>query len=156
MPNYCSNRILISGKDLLEFKKTLESKDDKLLFSFSQTIPRPKDEEENWYIWNINNWGTKWDISENVYINDNTFSIQCDTAWSPPIEWAKNCLKKYDLNIEIGYCEMGCQFYGYWNNKDGENTMEFEDGDLEYDEDEFILGGNLKKHVEKYEIGLGG
>jgi len=23
-------------------------------------MPRPKEEEDNWYHWNIDNWGTKW------------------------------------------------------------------------------------------------
>jgi len=40
----------------------------------------------NWYAWNIDNWGTKWDasVSEVVHDGDNEWRVTFDTAWSPP------------------------------------------------------------------------
>ena len=50
-------------------------------------------EGDNWYYWNLNHWGTKWDIAkddETMYSNteledlgDNTIMYRFHTAWSP-------------------------------------------------------------------------
>lgn len=53
---------------------------------------------DNWYDWNVRNWGTKWDVAvsdEEKYKNtellehvsdneDHCLSYRIDTAWSPP------------------------------------------------------------------------
>lgn len=41
---------------------------------------------KSWYDWNIAHWGTKWDLCESSIekIDDNTVTISCQTAWSPP------------------------------------------------------------------------
>ena len=39
----------------------------------------------NWYDWNINNWGTKWDACDVTWEQGSDhFHIRFDTAWSPP------------------------------------------------------------------------
>ena len=48
--------------------------------------PRPKEEDENWYDWNTDNWGTKWDMRVygfNFQFEELTFCG--DTAWNFPI-----------------------------------------------------------------------
>lgn len=42
--------------------------------------PRPKDQDENWYEWNIENWGTKWGDYDTELEYDN---YDFTTAWSP-------------------------------------------------------------------------
>ncbi len=38
----------------------------------------------NWYVWSINNWGTKWNSSNLQIVNDG-LAIQFDSAWDPAI-----------------------------------------------------------------------
>ena len=161
MPNWCCNKIIIKGESLNEFKKTLNTKNEQNMivdFSFYQTIPIPT-QIEDWYLWNIDNWGTKWDCKTLlVDIDDNFISITCDTAWSPPIKWAENCLKKFNnLSIEIGYCESGMSFFGVW--KDNVNDYQpFDDDDLIYDEiqEKYKYSKKLQDHLDKYDIDIGG
>ena len=89
MPNWCSNVATINHGDkekidAIEFELTKE-KDDIALFQMLR--PCPEANAENWYEWNINHWGTKWDAS--IYdferLDDNNIKINFDTAWGPPI-----------------------------------------------------------------------
>jgi len=72
--------------------------------SFQNVIPIPEEirdeyystcdsegmkNENNWYKWNVNNWGCKWDASETnewFEVEDGiaTLSFSFDTPWSPP------------------------------------------------------------------------
>ena len=110
----------------------------KVEFSFHQIVPRPEKCKDA-FSWNVENWGTKWDIhSYHIEYDDNkTISIECNSAWSPPTDWASNCLKKFDdLSIEIGYSEGGMAYFGVW--KDNINEyIPHDDNDVIYDEDEF-------------------
>lgn len=40
-----------------------------------------KDDYLDWYNFSIDNWGTKWNASD-VYVDEKTFSIEFQTAWS--------------------------------------------------------------------------
>lgn len=152
MPNWCSIKIIISGKSLSKFKKTLENEN----FCFQQTVPILSNQS----IWGgVKEWGTKWDVADaKVKIFDTSIEILTETAWSPPLKWAENCRNKFvSLDIEIGYCEVGMEYYGVWKNG-VDQCFNFACGECRYDKkiDNYILGGNLKKHIEKYGIGLGG
>jgi len=164
MPNWCNNKIIIKGKSLNEFKKTLNTMNGEkkiVEFSFHQIVPRPEN-CINVRSWNIDNWGSKWDIDsceiEYEYDDNKTISIECNTAWSPPTDWACNCLKKFDdLSIEIGYSEGGMAYFGVW--KDNINEyIPHDDNDVIYDEDEFefIYSKRLQEHLDKYGIDIGG
>lgn len=44
--------------------------------------------ENNWYNWNVANWGCKWDVHDesSVERSDDTYaSVTFDTPWSPPM-----------------------------------------------------------------------
>ena len=99
--------------------------DDNLTFWTS--CPRPEEEEENWYNWSIENWGTKWDVSECEIYEQSNEEVQYnfDTAWGPPNEWLVETAKIYpDLKFVITYEECGCNFWG---------TKVFEEGLLSYE-----------------------
>ena len=173
MPNFCVNTIILKGhKEYLDqFRKTLdkEAEEEPTVFSFHQTVPIPESEKSNWYTWNPKNWGTKWDACspEIIENTDTSITIQCDTAWTPPIPWAKSVGKMYPkLYITVAYCEYGCGFYGYIEIKNesyfvGKGTV-FDD--VVDDQEDFgstmdliISDSLLDKFVKKYQIrSLGG
>jgi hypothetical protein len=76
----------------------------------------------HWYDWAIENWGTKWDVSnEHVYETThgyvpgvfNKFSFAFDTAWGPPEQWITSLSKECpDLRFRLEYYELGCWFAG--------------------------------------------
>jgi len=43
--------------------------------------PRPKDQDENWYQWNIENWHTKWGDYDTELHDETIYDFV--TAWSP-------------------------------------------------------------------------
>ena len=100
--------------------------------TFWNTCPRPDEEEADWYNWSVENWGTKWDVSDCEIIDQSDYDVNYtfSTAWSPPIEWLTETAKIYpDLKFEITYEECGCNFWG---------KSVFEEGILSY-EDELSL-----------------
>ena len=91
MPNYCDNRVTIIGHkedlDILEEEK----------LTFSKFVPRPADQEENWYEWNNAHWGTKWEHAEYEMTmrDDHVLVAHFRTAWAPPIAFFSALLKLY-------------------------------------------------------------
>lgn len=74
MPNWCCNNLQIKGnkKELIKFynenKNNDSSYENKVQeLDFYKSIPIPKDQEENWYKWNNQNLGTKWNVSDASY-----------------------------------------------------------------------------------------
>jgi hypothetical protein len=69
----------------------------------------------SWYDFNINNWGTKWDVeSDNVEIVDaNTVTAGFDSAWAPPTR-AYEQLMDLGFEVEAFYYEPGMQYVGKW------------------------------------------
>jgi len=87
MPNWCQNVATIVHEDKEKIdaieNELNKEKDDIALFQMLR--PRPADQEETWYAWNCDNWGTKWDISYCDFdrIDDYTIKLNFDTAWGP-------------------------------------------------------------------------
>ena len=142
MPNWCSNSITISGpKDKIKaiWEEATAEGDHKGLLE--ALVPAPEnlfrgnlgaaEEAEckekgipNWYNWNINNWGTKWDVStEGLEFIEDGDDAQItgwfDSAWSPPIEAYNNFLEENeDCSLEANYEEGGMDFAGIYDNGD--------------------------------------
>ena len=124
MPNYCNSVVTLSGEGLGAFRKSLNGEK----FSFQQLVPRSEEDEKNWYWWSVENWGSKWDVIEYI-LQDNGDSIVIDmeTAWSPPLPWARRVSQLIpDLKIVIEYREPGVRFSGTYTALNGEdlNTPE--------------------------------
>ena len=125
MPNWCENRIKISGPTEKINKLWENINNDGLLNTLR---PQPDNLEEHEHrCWRINNWGTKWEVnSEDLCVVDNsdgTSYIWGDfvSAWSPPIE-AYTTFNKInnDCEVEGWYFELGCGFCGLHSSKDGD------------------------------------
>lgn len=117
MPNWCDNSITVSHPDKEMMVKFASAVTDGILFG--TFIPMPESETD-WYGWNVDNWGTKWDVS------DGNFDLEEDglsghgwfnTAWGPPIA-AFEKLQELGFSIDALYHECGMGFAGTW--EDGE------------------------------------
>jgi len=80
-------------------------------------VPQPNfSGDQDWYQWNISNWGTKWPLSD-VYIDNDAESDSIEfsfsTAWAPPVEafhtWAAGDGR---VEFSLEYWEPGCGFVG--------------------------------------------
>lgn len=115
MPNWCSNRAVITGP-VPVISKIIEILNDPDGDLLNWMAPRPKAAEDDWYNWNINNWGTKWPITD-IYFehssDEDTIEFSFSSAWSPPIEafrtWAEDDGR---VTFVLDYWEPGCAFVG--------------------------------------------
>jgi len=123
MPNWCSNNVEFHNDDVAEVakleahlqfldkRKKGESAEAGL---FEYFVPRPPEAEDNWYDWNVSNWGTKWEAS--IYswtkVNDNSITINFDTAWSPPTTLYEFLAGNTEWYVTATYYEPGMSFVG--------------------------------------------
>lgn len=143
MPNHITNRVSFEGdkeriKELRESVKGqpwAESDDNTVSeFDFNKIIPPPanlvtgslsldemaslaKQGIPNWYNWNIDNWGTKWNAYKIASDDD---YIQFNTAWSTPEPVIKALSEKFpDVEIRVEYADedlgYNCGTYIYLN-----------------------------------------
>jgi hypothetical protein len=80
----------------------------------------PLPEGEDWYQWQCNNWGTKWDFGKDEYTDPATIEndkvvVSFNSAWSPPIQFYEK-LVELDYNVRATYFEPGMAFCGIWDN----------------------------------------
>ena len=137
MPNWCNNSITISGPTETIKQLWDDAHTDVETFELLNAMaPMPKELEDttapseedgmpNWWNWRVNNWGTKWDISdEGLEYIDNGDGTACitgwfDSAWAPPIGAYDKFLDDMDnCSIEATYEEGGMDFAGIYNNGD--------------------------------------
>lgn len=92
---------------------------------------------DNWYDWNVQNWGTKWDVEvlkSNCWLDETSINMSFNTAWSPPETFLKKLQQKYQsLDIKLSYTLEGSDTCGLFETyRDGDFV------DLDYSEDEVI------------------
>jgi hypothetical protein len=140
MPNYCNNSLFIQGEsvDVAKFyENNMIKGSDDMELDFSRAVPQPKFDNpteqemfdsEGWYDWNIQNWGTKWNANTNYYDyeeDSEQFTVDFDTAWSPPIAWLEKVVAKYpELTFNLAYHEAGMNFRGEADGSEGELVNE--------------------------------
>jgi hypothetical protein len=156
MPNWNENKLSI-----MDCSPELESYLKENGLSFEKIKPTPPEllEGNGWYNWRLENWGTKWDLSEQEQreVADQLISEDCDfqapfmTAWSPPLQ-AIAALSEMFPNDQftLDYFEGGCWFAGTAIISEGQiDDNQVDDADVtefakenfsfvEYDEDEEI------------------
>lgn len=121
--------------------------------------------KDDWYNWNLRNWGTKWDVTDALLAehSKNKLLYVFYTAWSPPAEAIDHLAKQYPTltfsmkSIDEGdmyACELG------WN--DGVRVVEMDlpitheinmelrgscwgcDEDMEFDDDDDEVSNRVK------------
>jgi hypothetical protein len=154
MPNWCYNSVTLhhDNKEVIDgFEQELLKEDAQ---PFNHLRPRPASEEENWYDWNINNWGCKWDVSMMDWEreDDNTIVMHFDSAWSPPIT-IYDFLETEGWSVRAMYHEPGMGFAGrFENGMDEYYEMDWTDRDSIEELPEDILDfTNALEDLERYE-----
>ena len=73
--------------------------------------------DDRWYHWCIDNWGTKWDadMHDIEYQDSEILELTFNTAWSPPEGVMEKLREKYpELSFQCFYDEPGCEISGYY------------------------------------------
>lgn len=143
MPNWCSNVVTFSHDDAEQIKRLVGAfNGDGLMKEF---IPVPKELQEttapnnvnegemvqkygygDWYSFQVNEWGTKWDVSSEEYNRveytegETRVTISFESAWSPPLEFY-NKMVAMGFSVDAYYYEPGMAFCGHYES--GEDAM---------------------------------
>ena len=119
MPNWCSNNLSLSHKDPAMISRAKKAFEDGNFFN--EFVPLPKEQEENWYDWHCENWGTKWDIAEGFIGMESAKELELgfDTAWSPPVAFYKK-MEELGFKVVADYREDGIGYIGEYS--DGEDS----------------------------------
>lgn len=120
MPNWCECTLIVMDdnfNNLETFYQDNKDESQNFELSFNKMIPLPDDEQENWYNWRVQNWGTKWDLSnDTLYTVDSEskyISYSFNTAWNPPFAWLNSVTNIYkDLTFQLKYAEPGHAYAG--------------------------------------------
>jgi hypothetical protein len=108
---------------------------------------------EDWYRWNIDNWGTKWDASSTCVeqLDDTNFNVQFNTAWSPPIDWFEKVIPMYpQLEFDLIFDEESQDYCGRMTGKNGEIDLEVGKPYFTDENDNRVIY-DMDKHQWKYE-----
>jgi hypothetical protein len=122
MPNWCSNKLTITGnkENLAVFKDQVKGKRTDLCLN--NLVPMPKElegttspgDDPNWYEWRLRNWGIKWNIEAHlVDESENMLIYEFESPWCPPYGWIGKIAPMFpDLSFELYYKEPGMCFQG--------------------------------------------
>jgi hypothetical protein len=143
MPNWCNNNLTLQHEDPAMIKRAADALErGEFLHEF---IPVPEDLKivagcvgdpveqakleadtarnvekygyGNWYDYQVNEWGTKWDVGQDgatdVHPDGKMLHTYFDSAWSPPIAAYE---KLTDMGFTVGamYYEPGMAYAGIW------------------------------------------
>lgn len=123
MPNWCENKIQITGpdKDLKKFLEEAEGPVDDCgevkssAISMERLLPPPENLDDNARVlWQIENWGTKWDCpTEDVNIYPEAFYCRILSASAPPIAFFRTISVRFpNILFKINYFEPGMMLAG--------------------------------------------
>lgn len=131
MPNHVTHKLIFDAKEAENIFGTIVKDGN---FDFNTLIPQPlhiyrgdissddeKDFPQNWFSWNKENWGTKWNAYQTkTEICENIAWIVFDTAWSIPYPIMAAFANKFHIPFEHRYFDEGHNFWGIerWNSDD--------------------------------------
>ena len=143
MPNWCNNNLTLQHEDPAMIKRAFDALERgeflqefipvpeqlKIVAGFvGDPVEQAKLEADtkrnveelgygNWYDYQVNEWGTKWDIGEqgcsDIHPDGKMLHTYFDSAWSPPIAAYE---KLTDMGFTVGalYYEGGMAYAGRW------------------------------------------
>jgi hypothetical protein len=133
MPNWCQNTLVLEHEDPAMIIRAVNAfADGRFCDEFIPCPAELKDatspnrEEKSaavliekygyadWYSFQVNNWGTKWDFGSSDGINEFTetsLTVYFDSAWSPPIALMEK-LEDLGFTVDLMYNEPGMAFCG--------------------------------------------
>lgn len=117
MPNWCANQVKFSHKDPAMIERIIKGFTGEGLFKEFRPTPPDLLESEGWYDWNVENWGTKWDVTNEgaeIWQSEGSVSIAFDSAWAPPIEFY-SFMEDLDFEVTAYYWEPGMDFCGIYS-----------------------------------------
>jgi hypothetical protein len=169
MPNWCNNKITISGSEekIKEIGDKLISIKDIKGGIFETLIGKPTDitEEEykngGWFDSNINRYGCKWDVfydaeeDFNLEIYGQTILMYFSTAWSPCTPFCKTLSELYSVDVKCNYFEQSSNFAGSYtisNGKENEDHYYYYEGVyiLDYEEFSEDIDFRIEWEIESY------
>ena len=141
MPNWCNNGLVLTHKDPAMIQRVVDSASEGILTEF---IPCPQELVDTvsgfvgegqaeleaqqranvekygyttWYEHNVNEWGTKWDVTSDTCerVDENTVHLSFDSAWSPPI-FAYAKFEAMGFEVQAFYNEGGMCYCGIYEN----------------------------------------
>lgn len=144
MPNWCSNtlKIWFDPSELKYAKKLKRAINRGTLLKALVPFPRYKKgtekyiafQKEGWYNWCLENWGSKWDISNSycdLIINKDDSSMidsSFDTAWSPPLI----AISAISQRFKLTYFEGGVGFMGEFKRESIKHRCENNDAEIKF------------------------
>jgi hypothetical protein len=189
MPNWCYNHLLVEGLGAQRFWEATKGKravypstefDKKFHtqeeldyhekyhgFCFNALVPVPPEVLEKGYSdagyqWQIDNWGTKWDVYEDrafdLFANEEGYiGVNFDTAWSPPTYWMLKASQGFpDVTLALTFHEEGNNFCGKVVIQNGKVLVDQQYNNLEdqdaYDEFMFEEFGIEREEEEEYDL----
>lgn len=90
--------------DFLSAEKNANTEDNELI-SFNSIVKMPEElEDDGWYDWRLNHWGTKWDAYNIERLDDKTLSFM--TAWSGVPDLMAKLSKKFpDIRFDYAFAD---------------------------------------------------
>ena len=134
MPNWCSNSMTLRHDDPEMIQRAYKAfVDGKFCEEFDPCPQELKDTSSpnrvnadqlvekygyaDWYSFQVNEWGTKWDFGSGDGINhftENELVVYFDSAWSPPITMMEK-LEELGFTVDLMYNESGMAFCGRYS-----------------------------------------
>ena len=97
-----------------------KNQDGEVIFTTSE-FPKSGKNDDRWYNWCVNNWGTKWDAYDfcgaDVEEEFGSATFEFNTAWGPAEGIYQYIVDHYpDVDVSWFYDEPGMEFAGYLPN----------------------------------------
>jgi hypothetical protein len=128
MPNWCENKVTISGPEAERerFRRAVKGPDregNSCDLNFDKLVPVPDGfyETDQWWEFCNSRWGTKWlPLSMDVTVNEGSLSYQFDTANSPALAVFEEAAAQFPLLIfDYAWAELSNELAGWARFADG-------------------------------------
>ena len=136
MPNWCSNSLVLRHEDPAMVQRAYKAFAEGRFCAEFVPVPEElqgtsspnRDEKQaeallekygyaDWYSFQVNEWGTKWDFGSGDGINevtDQSLTVYFDSAWSPPVVMMAR-LEEMGFEVDLMYYEPGMAFCGRYS-----------------------------------------